>query len=111
MTNYFILIKSIQGETQKCNEALNNIIWSRCPKNTFVTRFLLEVGVSSAILYFNYGTYGLNRVFEFLDKNFDFKISLAFHLKISNIKKNLFFTFGTIILSMFFICEAFKEHA
>ena len=33
-----LLKKCTHGKTQNCNEGLNNIIWSRCPKNIFVKR-------------------------------------------------------------------------
>ena len=55
----------------------------------FFVRFLLEVGVCSAILYFNDGTYGLNRVFKFLNVKFDLKSSLAFHQKDTKCLKNM----------------------
>ena len=41
------------------NEALNNIIWKRCPKDTFVSRQVIEMGVSSAVISFNSGNQGM----------------------------------------------------
>ena len=58
-------------------------------KNIFVTRFLLEVGVCSAILYFNDSTYSLNRVFKFLNVKFGLKSLLAFYQKDTKRLKNM----------------------
>ena len=51
--------------TQNNNEALNQIIWKRCPKDTFVSRSTLQLGVCSAIIHFNYGYAGLLPIFNF----------------------------------------------
>ena len=47
------------------------------------------MGVCSAIFYFNDGTYGLNRVFKFLNVKFNLKSSLAFHQKDTKCLKNM----------------------
>ena len=57
-----LLSKCLHGQTQNCNEALNNIIWTECPKNVFVEREVLEIGVNSAILEFNEETKGFYKV-------------------------------------------------
>ena len=62
-----LLKKCVHGETQNFNEGINNVIWSRCPKNVLVKKATLEIGVNSAILSFNEGTSGLKRVFEYLN--------------------------------------------
>ena len=36
LSDDFLLKKCIHMETQNYNEGLNNIIWSRCPKNFFL---------------------------------------------------------------------------
>ena len=46
------------------NEGLNNIIWSKCPRNIFVEKSVLEMGVNSAILHFNDGSSGIQSVFN-----------------------------------------------
>ena len=69
MSSDELLRKCTHGKTQNCNEGLNNIIWSRCHKNTFVNMSTLEMGVASAVLYFNEGTAGLKRVFRKLNLN------------------------------------------
>ena len=38
---------------QNCNETLNTIIWTKRPKNIFVEKETLEIGVNSAIHQFN----------------------------------------------------------
>ena len=56
--------KCLHGETQNSNEALNSIIWNKCPKNVYVGRPVLEMGVHAAVLEFNEGSYGINAVFN-----------------------------------------------
>ena len=58
-----LLAKCLDGSTQNNNESLNNIIWTRCPKNVFVSAPVLEMAVSSAIICFNYGRRGSFQVF------------------------------------------------
>ena len=45
----------LDSETQNVNEAFNGLIWKWCPKDVFVGRTVLEMGVSSAILAYNGG--------------------------------------------------------
>ena len=61
-----LLAKCTHGQTQNVNESINNIIWSRCPKRTYVERPQLELGVYSAIIQFNDGLLGLTNVFKLL---------------------------------------------
>ena len=37
---------------------LINLIWTKCPKNTFVERPIIEMGVNSAVVDYNEGLYG-----------------------------------------------------
>ena len=53
-----LLKKCLYGRTQNANEAINQIIWQKCPKRVFVERFTLECGVASAVIYYH----GLNNV-------------------------------------------------
>ena len=56
---------------QNCNEGLNNIIWSRCPKNVYVKTDVLEMRVNSAVLSFNEGILsGIYCVFKYLNLDF-----------------------------------------
>ncbi|XP_065680580.1 uncharacterized protein LOC136094527 [Hydra vulgaris] len=62
-----LLKKCLHGFTQNPNEALNQLIWNKCPKSRFVSRTVLEIGVYSAIINYNEGVIGLNRVFKLLN--------------------------------------------
>lgn len=50
-----LLKKCLHGGTQNPSESLNNMIWSRIPKRTFVMLSTLEIGVYEAIACFNLG--------------------------------------------------------
>jgi len=62
-------MKCVHGETQNANEGFNNMIWAKCPKNIFVSRPVLEMGVNSAILQFNEGSNGVTSVLKHFDIN------------------------------------------
>ena len=57
------LRKCFHGETQNTNECLNSILWTRCPKNIFVSKLVFEVAIHSAVLNFNDGTDGVRKMF------------------------------------------------
>lgn len=59
----------LHGQTQNPNEALNQIIWSKIPKQVFVSRKVLEIGVNSAIIEYNDGASGVFDVLEFVGVN------------------------------------------
>ena len=54
-----LLTKCLHGRTQNVNEALNQLIWKKFPKDVFVERFTLEIGVASAVINFNNGATGI----------------------------------------------------
>jgi len=58
------------------NEGLNNIIWSRCPKNIFVHKSTFAMGVHSAVLCFNEGTSGVKRVMKYLNLDIGAKTAI-----------------------------------
>ena len=60
-----LLKKCLHGEMQNSNEALNSLIWTRCPKNVFVSRSTFEIGINSAVLHFNDGENGIKSVFNY----------------------------------------------
>ena len=62
LSNDELLKKCLHGKTQNANEALNNIIWTKCPKNIYVEKDVLELGVNSAVLEFNEGPSGIHSV-------------------------------------------------
>lgn len=72
-----ILKKCTHGKTQNANESLNNVIWSRCPKNIFLHKASFEMGVNSAVLHFNEGTAGVKRVLNFLNLEIGAKTILS----------------------------------
>ena len=51
-----LLKKCLHGKTQNNNESLNGMIWKRCPKDVFVGKTTIEIGVASAVLNFNDGS-------------------------------------------------------
>lgn len=59
-----LLKKCLHGETQNVNEAFNQIVWRKAPKDTFVTRRTVEVATASAALHFNDGSRGILSVYE-----------------------------------------------
>ena len=59
-----LLRKCLHGKTQNVNVSFNGIVWTRCPKRVYVNRKTLEIGVYSAILEFNEGKSGIERVME-----------------------------------------------
>lgn len=61
-----LLKKCLKGKTQNANESFNNVVWSRIPKNVFVGRSVLELGVFDAVLTFNDGYSGRLKVLEYL---------------------------------------------
>ena len=61
-----LLEKCLHGQTQNVNEAFNQILWNKCPKNIYVGKDTLELGVSSAVLQFNDGASGFSTVLSLL---------------------------------------------
>ena len=57
----------MEGTTQNPNEAFNQLVWQRCPKQTFVSKNVLESGVYSSVLTYNDGFISLGNVFRKLD--------------------------------------------
>ena len=59
-----LLKKCLHGQTQNVNEALNNLIWVRCPKRVYVGNTTFKTAVASAVIAYNEGKKGLLPVFE-----------------------------------------------
>lgn len=59
-----LLKKCLHGRTQNANESFNNIVWSRLPKNNFIGKKTLVLGVYDAVISFNEGNIGRLRVLE-----------------------------------------------
>ncbi|XP_065678497.1 uncharacterized protein LOC136093423 [Hydra vulgaris] len=64
-----LLKKCLHGKTQNNNEALNAIIWKRCPKDVYVGQTALEIGTASAVINFNEGLAGMLNVYSELGIN------------------------------------------
>ena len=56
-----LLSKCLHGKTPNCNEALNSMIWQKCPKISFV-REGLEMSVHSATIEFNDGPFAVHKI-------------------------------------------------
>ena len=70
----------LHGETQNVNEALNGVIWQKCPKRVYVGRITLEVGVASAVISYNDGTKGLLPVYNKMGITSGYIILSGMHL-------------------------------
>lgn len=55
LANPSLLAKCLHGKTQNPSESLNNVIWSRLPKSTFIMKSVLELGVYDAVACYNDG--------------------------------------------------------
>ena len=47
-----LLSKCLDGLTQNNNESLNAFIWKKRPKDVYISRNIIEIGVDSAVLEF-----------------------------------------------------------
>ncbi|GFW45278.1 uncharacterized protein TNCV_4733861 [Trichonephila clavipes] len=64
-----LLLKCLHGRTQNPNESFNNCVWNRVPKNTFVSKRTLQMGVMDAVICFNEGAYARTEVLKALKIN------------------------------------------
>jgi hypothetical protein len=55
LANVELLKKCLRGKSQNPNESVNNVIWTRVPKRTFVALPTLKFGIYDAISCFNEG--------------------------------------------------------
>ena len=65
-----LLGRCLDGTTQNSNEAVNQIVWKKCPKDTFISRIVLEIGVASVVINFNDGMSGFEKLFSRLNLSF-----------------------------------------
>ena len=65
-----LLSQCLEGTTQSPNEAFNQFIWKTCPKDIFIARYVLEIGVASAVTNFIDGVMRLSRRFQSHDLSF-----------------------------------------
>jgi hypothetical protein len=64
LTDNSLLEKCLHGKTQHQDEALNTVIWQIIPKEVFVHRDSLEIGVYDAVLHFNIGCDAIVELFK-----------------------------------------------
>lgn len=61
-----LLQKCLHGKTQNQNESLNGMVWQRIPKEIYVGRETLELGLYDAVSYFNIGSMSIIKLFQAL---------------------------------------------
>ncbi|EDO36497.1 predicted protein [Nematostella vectensis] len=61
-----LLEKCLHGKTQNQNKSLNAMIWQRVPKDVYVSRDILELGLYDAVCHFNLGYSSVLRLLEAL---------------------------------------------
>ena len=59
-----LLERCLHGQTQNVNESFNGVIWKKVPKDVFVFKKTLEIGVASATISYNEGGTGLLKLFD-----------------------------------------------
>ena len=86
-----LLSRCLEGTNQNANKAFNQILRRKCPKNTFVSKDVLEMGTSSSVVSFNGGYLALANVLKNLHLtpgNYFVNRALVFESKwVKNIQK------------------------
>ena len=59
-----ILKKCLHGRTQNVNEAFNQLVWKRAPKDVFIGKYVFQIAVASAVVSFNDGASGILKTME-----------------------------------------------
>ena len=77
-----LLGRCLDSTTQNPNEALDQIVWKKRPKDTFISKIGLEIGVASAVINFNDGMSGFEKLFSHLN------LSLGVNTKSGAIEKD-----------------------
>lgn len=57
-----LLLRCSRMKTQNANESFNALIWKRCPKTEFASQRTVETSVALAVLEFNLGPKGFEKV-------------------------------------------------
>jgi len=68
LSNDELLTGCLPGKTQNANEALHNVIWSKCTKRVYASKIKLELGLFEAISLYNTGHLKLCSNFEAVAK-------------------------------------------
>ncbi|XP_037504717.1 uncharacterized protein LOC119379487 [Rhipicephalus sanguineus] len=64
LTEKKLLIRCLHGKTQNAAESLNSKIWLLCPKTKFASRTTVETATALAVLWYNEGHRGFEKVLE-----------------------------------------------
>ena len=56
--------RCLDGTTQNPNEAASQIVWKKSLKDKCISRLILEIGVPSAVIDFNNGMPGFEKLFS-----------------------------------------------
>lgn len=64
LTDEKLLSRCLHGKTQNAAKSLNSKIWLLCPKTKFASRTTVETATATAVLWFNKGHAGFERVLE-----------------------------------------------
>lgn len=64
LTEEKLLIRCLHGKTQNAAELLNSKIWLLCPKTMFASRTTVETATALAVLWYNKGHWGFEKVLE-----------------------------------------------
>ena len=94
-----LLSQCLEVFNQNANEAFNQILWWKCPKNSFVLKDVLKMGTFSSVVNFNNGFLALANVLKnlhlppgkyFIDRAlvFDNKIVKSIQKKSTDTVKN-----------------------
>ena len=67
LSNDILQEKCLHGKTQNQNESLNGMIWQRVPKEVYVGRETLELGLYDAVAHFNIGAVTVIRILQALN--------------------------------------------
>ena len=82
------LSKCFHGR-QNNNEALNGVVWQKCPEEVYAERFTVEIGVCSAAINFNSGSQGIIKVLEIVVYRLGISASYFVYKKIKNCVANM----------------------
>lgn len=64
LTEEKLLQRCVKGQTQNAAESLNSKIWLLCPKTKFATRTVVQTATAIAVLWFNQGHSGFEKVLQ-----------------------------------------------
>ena len=66
LLSYRLKTYYLHGRRQNSNVSLHSVIWVKCPKNTFIEKQTLEIGVYSTVFEFNESCQGIHKVIEYM---------------------------------------------